>query len=137
MEQTNHMNNSLQTLSKSEAMLQCKCPRCRKGNMFKFSAFNLKKFMEMNSTCDHCKLRYEVEPGFFWGAMYISYAITVLIMLVVGASILLIFGSKAGFWGYIIPILSSLILFMPFTFRYARVLMLYWFSPIKFENDEQ
>jgi len=92
--------------------------------------------MEMDTNCKVCGLKYEIEPGFFWGAMYVSYAITVGLMLVLGGSILWLTNGKAGFWTYIIPIISALILTSPITYRYARVLMLHLFSPIEFNPDK-
>lgn len=124
------------SLSKASAIAQCKCPQCRKGNMFKSGPLNLKQFTEMNTDCSECGLHFEIEPGFFWGAMYVSYAITVLLMLLIGGIVFFTAGAKAGFWGYIIPIFLGMLLMMPFTFRYSRVLMIYWFSPIRYKGNE-
>lgn len=121
--------------SKGLAIIKAKCPQCQSGKMFTHSAFKLSKFMGMHETCPVCKLKFEIEPGFFWGAMYVSYAFTVGLMLVMGGLILLISGGKAGFYTYIIPIISALILSSPFTYRYSRVLMIYLFSPIRFNPE--
>lgn len=91
--------------------------------------------MEMDTHCAVCGLKFEIEPGFFWGAMYVSYALTVGMMLILGGMILFLSGGQAEFWTYIIPIVGSLILSAPLTFRYARVLMLSLFSPIEFNPD--
>ena len=121
--------------SKGLAIIKSKCPQCQSGKMFNYPFYNLKKFMEMDTNCKVCGLKYEVELGFFWGAMYVSYALTVGLMLVIGGLILFLSGGEAGFYTYIIPIVSALILSSPLTFRYARVLMLYFFSPIRFNPD--
>jgi uncharacterized protein (DUF983 family) len=121
--------------SKGLAIIKSKCPQCQSGKMFNYPFYNLKKFMEMDTHCKVCGLKYEVELGFFWGAMYVSYALTVGLMLVIGGLILFLSGGEAGFYTYIIPIVSALILSSPLTFRYARVLMLYFFSPIRFNPD--
>lgn len=121
--------------SKALAIAKAKCPQCQSGKMFNYPFYNIKKFMEMDTNCKVCGLKYEVELGFFWGAMYVSYAITVGLMLVIGGLILLLSGGKAGFYTYIIPIVSALILSSPLTFRYARVIMIYFFSPIRFNPN--
>lgn len=121
--------------SKGLAIIKSKCPQCQSGKMFNYPFYNLKKFMEMDTNCKVCGLKYEVEPGFFWGAMYVSYALTVGLMLVIGGFTLWISNGKAGFYAYIIPIVSALLLSSPLTFRYARVLMIYFFSPIRFNPD--
>ena len=101
--------------------------------MFKYKATNLAKFTDMNIDCPVCGLHFEIEPGYFWGAMYVSYAITTGMMLVLGALTYFI-GHDPDFWVYIAVICGSVILSAPFLFRYARILMIYIFSPIKFEE---
>ncbi|MFY8020107.1 MAG: DUF983 domain-containing protein [Bacteroidia bacterium] len=121
--------------SKGLSIMKAKCPQCQSGKMFTHSAFNLSKFTSMNETCPVCKLKFEIEPGFFWGAMYVSYALTVGLMLVLGGAILFFSSGKAGFYTYIIPIISALILSSPVTYRYSRVLMIHLFSPIRFIQE--
>lgn len=87
----------------------------------------------MNEQCPVCGLHYEIEPGFFWGAMYVSYAITTGMMLVLGALTYLI-GSNPDFWIYMIVICGAVITGSPFVFRYSRVLLLYLFSQIRFDK---
>ena len=45
--------------------------------MFANPPFHWKDFTLMLETCPHCGLRFHVEPGFFIGAMYISYVFIV------------------------------------------------------------
>lgn len=56
------------------AMLGQKCPRCHQGNMFTHGMYNLAHYTEMPLACPVCGLAFEPEPGFYIGAMYISYA---------------------------------------------------------------
>jgi len=30
----------------------------------------------MHDRCDHCNLRYAPEPGYYWGAMFLSYILS-------------------------------------------------------------
>lgn len=117
------------------SIVKGKCPQCQSGKMFKFSALKINKFMEMFEICNVCGLKFEIEPGYFWGAMYVSYAITTGIMLVIGGLIYLTVGPKAGFWGFIIPIFAVMALSIPFTYRYARIIMLHFFSPVRLNKD--
>lgn len=55
-----------------QSIFRYKCPRCRQGDMYK-KPFNIKKALEMNEKCEHCGLKFEAEPGYFFGAMFISY----------------------------------------------------------------
>jgi len=56
----------------------CKCPRCRKGDMFENkNPWNLKKTMKMNNVCPVCGQPLDIEVGFYFGSSYVSYAFTV------------------------------------------------------------
>ena len=60
-----------------------KCPRCQEGNFFENNnPYNLKKVMKMNEHCPICDLKYQIEPSFFYGAMYVSYGLTVGISII-------------------------------------------------------
>jgi endogenous inhibitor of DNA gyrase (YacG/DUF329 family) len=59
-------------------VLQCKCPRCRKGNMFvEKNPYKLSRIMKMNENCPVCGQPFELEVGFYYGSGYISYALAV------------------------------------------------------------
>jgi uncharacterized protein (DUF983 family) len=73
----------MQINSGLSAVWNCKCPRCWKGDVFAHSVFNYLKFNKTNSTCSHCGIAFEPEPGFYYGAMFVSYAITVALFSIV------------------------------------------------------
>jgi len=59
-------------------LFACKCPRCRKGDMFENkNPWNLKKTMKMNKECPVCGQPLDIEVGFYFGSSYVSYAFTV------------------------------------------------------------
>ncbi|MEE9374314.1 MAG: DUF983 domain-containing protein [Saprospiraceae bacterium] len=60
-----------------------KCPRCRKGDIFTMP-FEISKPVDMPKRCAHCNLKLEPEPGFYFGAMFISYLLTAFPLLGVG-----------------------------------------------------
>ena len=52
-----------------------RCPRCRQGKLYKNpNPFHLKEMVEMNKECPVCKQDFVIEPGFYFGATYVSYA---------------------------------------------------------------
>jgi uncharacterized protein (DUF983 family) len=58
-----------------------KCPRCHQGNLWKQPFFKslpqlIRGNYQMHERCPVCKLKYEQEPGFWWGAMYIAYGLS-------------------------------------------------------------
>jgi len=56
------------------AALRLRCPRCGVGEMFE-------GLFRMRAECAFCRLRFEREQGFFVGAIYVNYAVTVLIAM--------------------------------------------------------
>jgi len=88
--------------------------------------------MKMNEHCPVCGQKYEIEPGFFWGSMYVSYFITVI---VVGMAVLLdfMFVADPPIWQTMSIIIMSLIILTPLTYRYSRMIMLYYFASIKYD----
>jgi uncharacterized protein (DUF983 family) len=68
-------------LHKISAIFGFRCPRCERGSMFSRGLFELSKFLDMPTHCKHCGLAFEPEPGFYMGAMFISYGIFAIGML--------------------------------------------------------
>lgn len=54
-----------------------KCPKCRQGYVFKQNVSVL-KLPIMHDACEKCAYHYDREPGYFLGAMYLSYGFAVL-----------------------------------------------------------
>ena len=62
--------------------LNCKCPHCKKGNIFNNrGSLLLFKIPKMSARCNECDFKFEREPGFFFGAMFVSYALAVAQMI--------------------------------------------------------
>ncbi|MBU6274968.1 MAG: DUF983 domain-containing protein, partial [Bacteroidetes bacterium] len=49
----------------------------------------------MHDDCPHCGFHFEIEPGFFWGAMYISYAFSVAVSVIFGVATYVVFDDPA------------------------------------------
>jgi uncharacterized protein (DUF983 family) len=64
------------------SILKNKCPRCHEGNLFaQQGEKNYNLFGYTPERCSVCGQSFILEPGFYYGAMYISYIIAVAIML--------------------------------------------------------
>ncbi len=85
----------------------------------------------MNERCPHCEIRLEPEPGFYQGAMYVSYGFTVMFMGIVSA-VLYLTGDPSE-WIYIGTVIAIMILVAPLNYRFSRILYLYWFGGIKYD----
>jgi uncharacterized protein (DUF983 family) len=98
-----------------------KCPRCHKGQFFKTNNWlSWRNYDAMNSQCAHCGESFEREPGFYFGAMYMSYALYVALVAVcfVGLVLLLHFNATYVLAGLILTIIAL----QPTFFRLGRLL---------------
>lgn len=66
------MTNKTSYLS---SLLKYKCPRCRQGKLF-IEPFKMSSPLDMHKTCSHCHLNFTPEPGYYWGAMFLSYILS-------------------------------------------------------------
>jgi uncharacterized protein (DUF983 family) len=97
------------------AIVQQRCPRCLHGQVFA-------TLFRMHEQCPLCDLSFEREPGYFTGAMYLSYGVAIiatapvwLMMVWLGRSL-----------GEMLLVISPLLVVgSPWLFRYARVLWLH------------
>ncbi|MFD2966886.1 DUF983 domain-containing protein [Sphingobacterium bambusae] len=121
-------NTTTYTISKFQAARQCKCPRCRTGAMFAGSLLSLKG-QKMAKYCPHCQLKFEMEPGFFYVSMFVSYALNVAQFISVCVATYVLSGQSESPWVYLIACCLLAILLAGFNFRYSRVIQLYWLTP--------
>ena len=98
------------------AILTLRCPRCLAGKMWR-------GFLTMNKECAVCGLVFEREPGYYTGAMVVSYAIAVPTFGLIVIALLL-----AGIDAVIALLVGGAVyLFLaPFIFRYSRVVWLHF-----------
>ena len=122
--------------SKLAAMAEGRCPQCREGKMFKYPFWRVDKFSEMNENCPVCGLRFEVEPGFWYGAMFVSYANTIALLGVMGVTVFYVFHDPPVMY-YIVPITILSLITVPFNFRISRAIFLHLFGFVKYKPMNQ
>jgi len=113
--------------TKIYSVLTCTCPRCHEGPIFYNSnPYKLSNWDKMHVNCEVCGLKFEREPGFFQGAMYVSYAFGVALSV----SVLILYYIIAGWnpFGYFIANAAALVVFAPFLFRYSRSVYMNFFT---------
>ena len=119
-------------ISHFQALLRLRCPRCHAGPLFTHPATSLRHFDEMPPACPVCRQTYEPEPGFYYGAMYISSVFSIAVVVLVG--VLLYFGAHdPEVWVYVTTGATVMLLCTPLFFRYARALMLYGFGSAPYD----
>jgi uncharacterized protein (DUF983 family) len=95
------------------AIVKQRCPRCLQGQVFA-------TLFRMHEQCPVCRLPFEREPGYFTGAMYLSYGVAIispvwLTMVWLGRSV-----------GEVLLVIGPLLVAgSPWLFRYARMLWLH------------
>ena len=100
------------------------CPICGKGKVFetKGSLLHLKA-PKMYERCSECNYKFDKEPGYFFGAMYISYGMAI-------AELMAVFLTINWFvpLGWLFAImLTALVFTMFFNYRVSRLLWIHIF----------
>ncbi len=90
-----------------------KCPRCHQGPFLENPPYNLSSMNKVRDTCPLCGLKYKLEPSFYYGSMYVSYAVGVAVGVAVFV-LIKIFGLDLGIAGIFGSIVAVLILLMPY-----------------------
>ncbi|MBM3995742.1 MAG: DUF983 domain-containing protein [Planctomycetes bacterium] len=113
------------------ALICMRCPRCCDGSIYAHG-------MTMNERCPVCNMRFEREPGYFMGALYISYALAIVVLLLfmwLGTLIL-----PDVDLGWIVLICAACFVpFVPVVTRYARVIWIHfdrWAWPSRPEDGD-
>ena len=116
--------------TKIYSVLRGKCPSCHKGNFFKHSfTMNLFRVNKIKKTCSCCDLKYMIEPAFYFGALYVSYGVTVALCIVtfIISKLILNLALLTSF----VTIFVVLILFIPINLRLSRILWINLFVSYK------
>ncbi len=119
------------------SLLTMKCPRCRRGKMFKNNnPWKLRQTFKMYEKCPECGQRYELEVGFWYGTGYVSYGIDVIFFIVSFALWWIFIGMSTDdnrfFWWMGINCVGIFLL-QPWITRLSRVVYLYFF--VKYDPD--
>jgi hypothetical protein len=88
----------------------------------------------MHRNCSKCGFHYEIEPGFFYGAMYVSYAFSIAILIASGI-VISFFVKEPSITFYAIFISIVSLIALPFSFRWSRLIWLYMF--VRYEPDTE
>ena len=110
-----------------------RCPRCRRGEMFKnnpYKTLSINKMLAMHEHCPECNQKFDLEPGFWYGTGYISYGLAVLISAItfilwfftIGVSIN---DNRVFYW--LIANTVLLFLLQPWLMQFSRAVYIYIF----------
>lgn len=86
------------------------------ANPYRFSTMG-----EVKDKCEVCGLDLKPEPGFYYGAMYVSYALGVAVFVTIWASCNWFF-DNVGVWTQISLVLIALIGLGPYLYALSKVI---------------
>jgi len=69
--------------TKLYSILNFKCPRCHKGDYYKGHPYHFSTMGEVNESCLECGLKYSLEPSFYHGSYYVTYALGVALFVTI------------------------------------------------------
>ena len=106
-----------------------KCPRCHKGDFYK-PGNPYKLFFEkepVNKACSACEQPYEPEPGYYYGAMFVSYALNVGVFIAVWLATQLLFPASLSIFEEVVIIGVVLVLIAPLSLYYSKLIWINFF----------
>ena len=120
----------MQEKSAFRSIIGLKCPHCRKGDMFvRPGLFVYKDIFLMHENCKVCDQKFEIEPGFWIGALWTSYP---FIVLIISPFILMaISGEDINIWFLVGLMIVSLLMLIPLTIRLGRSIWIHIFVRYK------
>lgn len=115
-----------------KALFTGKCPACREGSIFKHPISEVMHFAEMHQQCPICGAGFEPEPGFYFGSMFITYAFNVVLVTLAGVTMYYFWSLPE--WLFLLLVAVIAVGIMPYSFRMSRVIWLYWFGGLRYNQ---
>ncbi len=107
--------------TKLYSIFRMKCPQCHEGDFFVSHPYNFKHAGEVKEHCEVCGLKYSREPGFFYGAMYVSYALAVAVFVTLWTSMNLFFPWIES-WAQIFIIIAVSLGLTPYLYALSKII---------------
>ena len=122
------------------SILTMKCPRCRRGAMFKhpnpFKKLKLSYIFDMPDNCPVCSQKFDLEDGFWFGTGYVSYALAVAVSVATFVAWFVLIGISTDdnriFW-WLGTNTIILVVTQPWLMRLSRVLYIRFF--VKYDEN--
>ena len=108
-------------MPKLYSIVKLRCPKCLHGRFFESHVYDLKRIGNVLDECPKCRTNYIPEPGFYFGAMYVSYGLGVAIFVAIWVGANLFFGA-VSVWIQISILTALIIIFSPLIFALSKVI---------------
>ncbi|NNC82885.1 MAG: DUF983 domain-containing protein [Flavobacteriales bacterium] len=114
-----------------------RCPACHEGDFFVHRhGYRTKEIGKIHDKCPKCGQRYSPEPGFYFGAAYVSYALNVALMVSVAVALNVLMEEDPEPHHYLIGIIGLTLLLLPGIFRLSRIIWATMFIPYGGEKKQ-
>lgn len=120
--------------TKLYSIFKRKCPVCQEGDFFKSRPYDLKNIGKIHDNCQSCNEKFSKEPGFYYGAMYVSYGLGVALFVAVFLLTYLIYPQSSAFI-YIAIIALAMIVLGPFIYELSKIIWANMF--MSYKNKKQ
>ena len=117
------------------SIINFKCPKCHNGDLYPTRLTSFSKTFSMNDKCDHCGQAFEIEPGFYWGAMYVAYGLSSGFLLAGFAIIFFLFNTSILTTFFIV--FAVVFLFYGLIFRLSRAIWINIYVQYNEKADRQ
>ncbi|MFN6115916.1 MAG: DUF983 domain-containing protein [Flavobacteriales bacterium] len=108
--------------SKAYSIVHKKCPFCHEGAFFvDDNPYNLSKAGDLLEECPVCHRKYLPEPGFYYGGMYVSYALAVAFFVTIYVAIQVLY-PEAPLWLYATLSLGGLVVLGPWMYALSKMI---------------
>lgn len=115
------------------AWLGLKCPRCRKGRLFTYrNPYNIAHVQDMPDHCPVCGQPFSLEPGFYFGATYVSYAINIGLFMGFFVVSFFVLHIPYTIWTSM-GLVAAALLLTPILFRLSRAIWISFF--VKYDPE--
>lgn len=104
--------------TKLYSILTGTCPVCQEESMYKVqNPYKISRLFDMHERCSNCHTKYKMEPSFFFGAMYVSYAVGIAFAT---PAFFIPYWLDVSLFNIFLIIVATLAVFLPLIVRLSR-----------------
>jgi hypothetical protein len=108
--------------SKAYSVLHRKCPHCHRGEfMVSRNPYDLANTGDLMPGCTVCHRKFSTEPGFYYGGMFVSYALAIAQSVFIYVIVLVLFPATTQ-TTRLLWVLGGLVVFSPVLYAWSKAL---------------
>lgn len=108
--------------TKLYSILNFKCPHCHEGAFYAGRhLYDLKHIGDVNKHCPACHRKLSKEVGFYYGGMYVNYALSITFSLLMYGLIYLIAPGLEFMWTFLLIIVAT-VLCVPLLYGLSKII---------------